>query len=118
MKLFTVAARLVLTGAVGTTLAVAQAPQAFAHCGIPSLHAALKEVRAMEADPRFASVQAQLSAFENQLEQIARQAIQLEAKLGNSVKTALAPLVSETAVVQRDLDRLRVNTTAVTSIRG
>ncbi|HEY6257096.1 MAG TPA: hypothetical protein VIY51_15030 [Xanthobacteraceae bacterium] len=71
-----VTTRLVLTGAVAATLAVAHVPQAYAHCGIPSLHAALREVRALEADPRFASpaAQAQLKAFEDQLQQIYRQA--------------------------------------------
>jgi hypothetical protein len=111
MKLSTVAARLVLTGAVATTLAVAQAPQAFAHCGIPSLHAALREVRAMEADPRFASALAQLKAFENQLEQIARQAVQ-------TAKGSLAPLVSETALVQRDIDLFHANRKSVAGVRG
>src|SRR5258708_38623514 len=85
MKLFTLAARLVLTGAVATTLAVAQAPQAYARCGIPSLHEALRLVHAMEADPRFASAQAKLNAIENRLQQSGRQAVQL----GDSVKKGL-----------------------------
>ena len=55
MKLLTVAARLVLTGAVATTLAVAQAPQAYAHCGNPDAHAAIRGLRDLALDPRFAS---------------------------------------------------------------
>jgi hypothetical protein len=74
MKFLTLAARLVLTGAVATTLAVTQAPQAYAHCGNPTIHAAWRELRALEADPRFASAnaQAQLKAYEAQLRQAAQ----------------------------------------------
>jgi hypothetical protein len=74
MKFLTLAAKLVLTGAVTTTLAVAQAPQAYAHCGNPTIHAAWRELRALEADPRFASAdaQAQLKAYEAQLRQAAQ----------------------------------------------
>jgi hypothetical protein len=64
-------ARLVLTGAVATTLAVAQAPQAYAHCGNPTLHAALRDLNALALDPRFASpaAQAQIQALRAQLRQ-------------------------------------------------
>jgi hypothetical protein len=105
MKLHTVAARLVLTGALATTLAVAQAPQAYARCGIPALHEAMREVHAMEADPRYASVLAKLKAIENQLQQIGQQAVQL----GNSWKKGL--LANQTEVL---LNNLR----AVAGVRG
>ena len=66
-----VAARLVLTGAVATTLAVAQAPQAYAHCGNPTLHAAVRDLNALALDPRFKSpaAQAQIQALRAQLRQ-------------------------------------------------
>jgi hypothetical protein len=105
MKLSTVAARLFLTGAVATTLAVAQAPQAYARCGIPSLHEAMKLVHAMEADPRYASAQAQLKAIENRLQQIGRQAVQL----GDSVKKGL--LADESTHLLQNLH-------AVAGVRG
>jgi hypothetical protein len=66
-----VAARLVLTGAVATTLTVAQVPDAYAHCGNPTLHEAFRALRDLERDPRFASpaAQAQISALRDQLQQ-------------------------------------------------
>jgi hypothetical protein len=69
MTLLTVATRLVLTGAVAATLALAQAPQAFANCGNPAAHEAMRGLNALKHDAHFTSpaARAKIQYLEAQL---------------------------------------------------
>jgi hypothetical protein len=95
-------ARLVLTGAVATTLAVAQAPQAYAHCGNPTIHAAFRDLNALALDPRFASpaAQAQIQALRAQLRQDATAWIAATA-------TATATTHTSTTAIQAQINTIR-----------